>query len=240
MKKFSPGVWPTVMTIPAVLILLSLSFWQLNRYFWKVELISHLTERLSEDAVPLPAGALSLPEWGHKRVSVSGAFLNDKEIHLFSHAKKGRKGFQIITPMVRSDGGGIVLVNRGWVPEGKKEASNRKEGLISGPVDVTGVVRKPWTKSYDFLPDNNAEQNVWLYGDLGQMAARLKLDVAPVFVELDDLAVPGGWPKGGQTRVSVPNNHLEYFFTWLGLAFAMLAIYGIYGTNRTKKQRVAE
>ncbi len=236
MKKFSPGVWPTVMTVPAVIILLSLSIWQLNRYAWKVDLIDQLTERLSEAAVPLPAGDLVVADWEHRRASIEGQFDHDKEIHLFSHAEKGRKGFQIITPLVRKDGGGNILVNRGWVPEHKKEAASRPEGQLTGDLSLTGVVRKSWSKSYDFLPDNNAVTNVWLYGNLDQMAAHLKLEAAPVFVELDDLEVPGIWPKGGQTRVTVPNNHLEYFLTWLGLAGAMLAIYGIYGVNRAKKQ----
>lgn len=235
MKKFAPGLWPTLMTIPAVIILLTLSFWQLNRYNWKVDLIDQLESRLSEAAVPMPEQNIDPEKWAHRRVSIEGVFDHSKEIHLFSHAEKGRKGFQIITPFTQTNGAGVILVNRGFVPENRKEAKYRQEGQIEGPQALSGIIRKPWTKSYDFLPDNSAETNVWLYGDLDQMAAHLKLDVVPVFVELDDLPVPGRFPLGGQTRVSVPNNHIEYFFTWLGLAGAMLAIYGLYGISRAKK-----
>ena len=32
----------------------------------------------------------------------------------------------------------------------------------------------------------------------------------------------GGWPKGGVTRLELPNRHLEYALTWYGLAAALL------------------
>ncbi|MBO6825448.1 MAG: SURF1 family protein [Sneathiella sp.] len=236
-KKFSPGLWPTVMTIPVILILLSLSIWQINRYFWKVDLLDNVAQQMSEAAVPFPSGDIDLDEWGYRRVEVTGTFVHDKEIHLFAHTIKGLKGFQIITPLILSDGSGTVLVNRGWVPERFKESVTRNEGLLGGEVTLTGVIRKPWAKSYDFMPASNPETNVWLYGELEDMAAHLKLeDVKPVFVELDELAVPGGWPKGGQTRVTVPNNHVEYSLTWLALAIAMAAIYVLYGLRRGRRE----
>ncbi len=234
-KKFSPGVWPTVMTVPAILILLSLSLWQLNRYFWKVDLLQNVADQMSQEAEAFPSGEFDLDTWVYRRVAITGTYDHSKEIHLFAHTVKGLKGFQIITPFTLSGSDEVVLVNRGWVPERLKDAEHRSEGNVSGEVTVSGVIRAPWTKSYDFLPGSNAETNVWLYGELDQMAAHLNLKVKPVFVELDDLEVPGGWPKGGQTRVTVPNNHVEYSLTWFGLALAMAVIYGLYGVRRARK-----
>lgn len=235
MKKFSPGLWPTVMTVPAVLIMLSLSIWQLDRYTWKIDLIETLEHQLSTAAVAMPVGDFDVEEWAYRRVSLSGEFQHDKEIHLFSHAAKGHQGFQIITPLVRSDDGSIILVNRGWVPKDKKDPASRLEGQLSGIQVMEGIVRKPWTKSWTYMPDNNPDTNVWLYGELDQMAGHLNLDVAPVFVELEKADIPGGLPLGGQTRMSVPNNHIEYFFTWAGLAVAMIIIYGLFGIKRARK-----
>jgi surfeit locus 1 family protein len=39
---------------------------------------------------------------------------------------------------------------------------------------------------------------------------------------------PGGWPEGGQTRLDLPNNHLQYAITWFLLAAALLGVYGTY------------
>ena len=39
---------------------------------------------------------------------------------------------------------------------------------------------------------------------------------------------PGGFPIGGQTRINVPNDHLQYAVTWALLALALVVIYVIY------------
>lgn len=235
MTNFRGGFWPTLMTIPIIATLLALSAWQLYRYGVKVELIETINSQLSAPAVALPATDIVPADWFYKRVTLRGHFDHGSELHLFSHTKKGRKGFQIITPLVRSDNEGIVLVNRGWVPEEMKLAKNRMAGQAEGVQELTGIVRTPWGKAWDFMPASNAESNVWLYGELDAMAAHLGVKVAPVFVELDKMDVSGGFPMGGQTRVSLPNNHISYFLTWLGLAAAMAVIYVLYGRRRAKE-----
>ena len=37
---------------------------------------------------------------------------------------------------------------------------------------------------------------------------------------------PGGWPKGGQTPLDLPNNHLQYAFTWFGIALTLVGVFG--------------
>ena len=234
MKNFSPGFLPTLITIPVVIILLTLSIWQVNRYVWKVDLVQQINSQLSAEPVKFPVGDILPEDWQYRRVSLVGHFDHSKEIHLFSHAKKGRKGFQIITPFVRDKDGDIVLVNRGWVPDIRKDPDTRAEGQLEGNVTISGIVRKPWGKSWSFMPASNPDTNVWLYGELPEMAEYLNLEVAPVFVEIDAMDVPGGLPIGGQTRVTLPNNHIEYAFTWLGLAIAMIVIYVLYGVKRGK------
>ena len=64
------------------------------------------------------------------------------------------------------------------------------------------------------------------------MADHLNLKVSPAFVEIDDMPVAGGFPKGGQTRLSVPNNHVEYAITWFVLSFSLLGIYILYGRRK--------
>ena len=53
----------------------------------------------------------------------------------------------------------------------------------------------------------------------------------PAFVVLPD---PGGWPKGGVTLVNLPNRHLEYAFTWFGLAGALAAIFAAFVAARLR------
>lgn len=232
MKKFAPGLVPTLFTVPLIIALLALTIWQVNRYQWKIDWLDTLTSQLSEEPQAMPEGDFDLKEWNYRRVYLQGEFLHDKEIHLFAHADKGRQGFHVITPFEQVDGKGIVLVNRGWVPKHLKDNAKRAEGNIEGPLLISGIIRRPWAKSYSFLPESDVEDNVWLFGELAQMADHLNIEVAPAFVELDDMPVPGGFPKGGQTVITLHNDHIEYAITWFGLSLAMLVIYVVYGRRR--------
>ena len=56
--------------------------------------------------------------------------------------------------------------------------------------------------------------------------------VAPYLVEADATPNPGGWPKGGQLRVDLPNNHLQYAFTWFGIAACLVGVFGVFAWRR--------
>ena len=51
---FRPTFWPTVFTIPAVLLMLGLGVWQLERLQWKKAIIAERTQRTSAAPIPLP------------------------------------------------------------------------------------------------------------------------------------------------------------------------------------------
>jgi surfeit locus 1 family protein len=92
-------------------------------------------------------------------------------------------------------------------------------------------VRGPGTSDL-FTPNNEPEANRWFWRDLEAMARSMfagePVKLAPFFLEAEKSDVPGGWPEGGQTRLDLPNNHLQYAITWFLLAACLLVIYGIY------------
>jgi surfeit locus 1 family protein len=59
-------------------------------------------------------------------------------------------------------------------------------------------------------------------------------DYAPVFVDADATPNPGGLPEGGQTRVNLPNNHLQYALTWFGLALTLIVMF-VYAHSRPQE-----
>jgi len=136
----------------------------------------------------------------------------------------------VITPFNTTQGG-LVLVDRGFVPDNLKDPSTRASGEIEGTTTITGIVRAPDTQGL-FTPNNEPEANRWFWRDLDGMVHSMyptaTLDVPPFFIEAEKSDVPGGWPEGGQTRLSLPNNHLQYAITWFGLAAALIVIYAFY------------
>ena len=163
-----------------------------------------------------------------RHVTDEGVFLHDKEIFLGATSEAGRNGYQVLTPL-REAGGRIVFVDRGFIPAELKDPSKRSEGQIAGTVRVQGLLRLPTGKPAWFLPDNRPDLNYWIWVDLSAMAAADKLeDVAPFYIDADATPNPGGWPKGGVTRLELRNDHLQYAITWFSLAVALLVIYFIY------------
>lgn len=225
--KFRPALWPTLFTIPALVMLIGLGTWQVDRLAWKSGIIARIEANARLPAIPLPpAAGVDPAALEYRPVSVTGTFRHDREVHLLATTRRGNTGYQLIVPLDRAEGG-TVLVNRGWVPAARKEREARPESLPAGPVTVTGLLRKPWHQGW-FVPDNDLKRNVWFYGDATAMAKEMGVDAPPFFIEADATPNPGGLPLGGQTRLDVPNNHLTYVVTWYGFAVVLVVIYFAY------------
>ena len=238
-------VAPGLATLIALAILLGLGTWQLERKAWKEDLIARILQQSRAEPVAPPAAATwdaGRDEFRHVRVA--GHFLNDREtlVHgLAAGETPGRalQGYYVITPFERSDGG-TVLVNRGFVPTELKAQADRQDGLISGPTTVTGILRASEPRGM-FVPEPDPARGEWFNRDVpGIAAARGLPDVAPYLIEAD--AVPGQttWPRGGQLRVDLPNNHLQYAFTWFGLAACLVAVFGVFAWRRLHEPDAAQ
>jgi surfeit locus 1 family protein len=229
MTNFRPLLWPTVFSLPMLLICLALGAWQVERLFWKQDLIAQRQAAVAAAPAAAPKSLAEARDIEFHHVSDEGLFLNDKEIFLGATSEGGGQGYQILTPLVEP-GGRVVFVNRGYIPAELRDPVKRPAGQIAGTVRVQGLLRLPPAgKPNWFLPDNRPDLNYWFWVDLAAMSAADKLDrVAPFYIDADATPNPGGWPKGGVTRLTLPNNHLQYAITWFSLAVALIVIYVLF------------
>lgn len=229
MRGFRPRLWPTLITIPAVLVMLGLGTWQVQRLFWKQELIAERQAGIAAPVTPWAEAEGRLPELHWHRVSAEGEFLNDGELVLAARSMNGNPGYHIVTPF-RIAGGPVLMVDRGWVPLDRKEPTARPQGQIAGATTVTGILR-PGHEPNWLTPDNQPEKNFWFWIDLPAMARAAGAEgqgVTEAYLEADATPNPGGYPIGGQTRTELPNDHLQYAITWYALAVALAVIYILY------------
>jgi surfeit locus 1 family protein len=225
---FRPTFWPTFFTLPALAALVALGTWQLHRLQWKQDLIDKLQTRSVGAAVAPPGAGADLAAFEFQRVGITGTFRHDKELYLIGRALSGTPGLHILTPLVPADGSKTVLVDRGWVPFEGRDPASRPAGQVAGAVTVEGIVRLQKNKGW-FVPDNDPVKNAWYFVDVAAMAKAAGVDLRPgYYIVADDATLPGGFPKGGQWRLDLRNDHLAYAITWYGLAIALLAIYIIY------------
>ncbi len=207
--------------------LVALGTWQLDRLAHKEALIADRRAMLVQPPIDLTRLRDARAAIAYRRVSVIGRFLHEKELRIGPRLRRGSAGWQVITPLRRADGG-IVLVDRGWVPDSRKDPQSRREGQVAGPVTLTGFVQRVTARG-PFVPDNDAAKGDWYWIDPAAMAAHLKLsDVAPYWVVA---ARDRGRHVGpiGSDRVAMPaNNHLHYAITWYALAVSLSALAFVY------------
>jgi surfeit locus 1 family protein len=228
----------TVLSTAALAVLIGLGLWQLQRLQWKEGLIAQIEARVKAEPVLLKeavAQARAGEDVSYLRVRVEGRFDNANERYLFA-VSDGTPGWHVITPLATPDGE-VVLVDRGFVPDALRDPAARPQGELNDAVTMTALARPPETQGL-FVPDNEIERNRWFWRDLKAMTGSMfgdgAKDVAPFFLEAERSGVPGGWPRGGESRLDLPNNHLQYAITWFLLALCLVVIYVLYMRTRLR------
>ena len=239
---------PLVMTVLALAALISLGSWQMKRKAWKENLIAAIAERTKAEPSdlmqtytathPPSDDAIGLE---YLRVKVRGHFLHDKERYFYAPDPQLGPGVNVYTPLEITGGQIIVFVNRGYVPDSRKDPAARQPSQIAGDVEVVGLLRQQ-SQPGRFVPENDAKNNMWYWRDVKGLAASAfpdsKATVLPLIIDQEASTMPGDGPKGGTTIVTLTNRHLEYAITWYGLALTLAAIFAIFAIGRLREQKV--
>jgi surfeit locus 1 family protein len=237
--------------VPALLafaVLIALGTWQIQRKAWKEGLIAMLTQRLAAppEALPAPPTWQSLDRAGdeYRRVRFSAEFDHDKEALVYGAASAFRPdvsgpGYWVFAP-ARLAGGGVVIVNRGFVPEGRQDPKSRSGGAMPGTIDIVGAMR--WPDRSWFTPNDEPAKNLWFARDPAAIAAAKGLGqgldpVAPFYVEQETPVPPGGLPQPGRLAVNLPDNHLQYAVTWYGLALVLAVAFIVWASGAGARDR---
>jgi surfeit locus 1 family protein len=232
---------PALVTLAAFVVLGALGTWQLERRAWKEALIETLTRRLSAPPIELPLAAdwskLAQEDTEYRRVRFRAEFPAGEEALVYTSGSAFRPdvtgtGYWIMSPARAA--GGVIVVNRGFVPEGRQDVNTRAPGQHRGAVDIVGVLRWPEVPGL-FTPAGNPQRNLWFARDPVEIArAKNWGPVAPFYVEQEAPVPPGGLPQPGALKVQLPNDHLQYAITWYGLALVLLGVFGFWLRGRER------
>ena len=171
-------------------VFFALGAWQLQRLQWKTALIAQVDQR----AHAAPAAAPSSSAWAnlsshtddYRHLRLEGRFLDHLSTQVQAVTELGA-GHWVLTPFIGSSGGNagsdsgaVVLVNRGFIPNGAVPADAGPD-----PVSITGLLRMS-EPAGGFLRDNDARHNRWYSRDVAAIgAARGLSHVAPWFLDQD-------------------------------------------------------
>ncbi|TMS08680.1 Surfeit locus protein 1 [Larimichthys crocea] len=195
-----------LLLIPATTF--GLGTWQVKRRQWKLQLINELHKLTAAAPIPLP---LDPHELKSPRVQTGESAWPVRPLQGALHpaplARRPRERGQRGRPTVfkrreRRQCHHSVLLHR---------------PRVEGEVDVVGVVRLTEIRK-PFVPNNDVERNRWHYRDLEAMSNLTGAE--PIFIDADFASTIPGGPIGGQTRVTLRNEHMQYIITWYGLCAA--------------------
>jgi surfeit locus 1 family protein len=202
------------------LVFVGLGTWQVQRLFWKLDLIERVDQRVHAPPEVAPSAAqwpdIQRDTHEYRRVLSAGTFVHDKTVLVQAVTDRGA-GFWVMTPLMQQDGS-ILLINRGFVPGDRRDRESRIAGEVTGRIEVTGLLRMSEPQGA-FLRSNDVVNGRWYSRDVAAIAAANGLlNIAPYFVDADAETNPGGLPVGGLTVISFRNSHLVYALTWFFLA----------------------
>lgn len=229
---------PGIAAALAFLVLIGLGTWQLERRQWKHALIDTLTQRLGAAPMALPAkphwGALTAEHDEFRRVIFHARF-RAKEwalVHTVGSPLRpdvGGPGYWVFAP-ARLDDGGVVVVNRGFVPADRIDSLERSES--DATIGIVGYLRWPESRG-SFTPNDDPARNVWYVRDHRAIAAAKNWgETAPFFVDQEGPVPPGGLPRPGALKVQLRDDHLQYALTWYGLAAVLVAVFAFWAHGR--------
>lgn len=235
MKRFRPGIAPTLVVLVMLPLFVSLGFWQLSRGEDKRVMLATYAERRAAPAVSaelLPGTA----DPAYRRVQLRGTFDADHSLLLDNSTREGKVGVELIQPFHDQISGLWLLVNRGWLPWPDRRNAPAFDTPIE-PLSLDAWVYVSPGTAFQLHPD--AQSGRWpklvtaidppkFWGEIGRegFAHELRLEPGPAAYRLD-------WPVVAMG----PEKHLGYAVQWFAMSTALVGLYLYLGWNNTKGKK---
>ena len=240
-RFWTPGfIALLVFALGALLVLLALGNWQVQRLAWKESLLSTIETRIAGDPQPLEATLaeyLATGDVEYTPTRAQGTFEAGEA--LFYATDRGTVGWQVLAPLRLADGRALI-VNRGFVPDAFRDPALR-DPPPEGAVEIVGLARNPLTDKPRLAPQNDG--GIFYWKDFPAIRDALGLDEAEALPFILDAGLPDErypldqLPVPGQTIVSMPNNHFGYAVTWFGIAAALVGVVSALVIGRARRVR---
>lgn len=235
--KFTPGWVLSTCVALALGVLLWLGFWQLERLEEKTTFLAEIETSMKGTPVTLPDQIETPEEWVYKKVTLSGSIDKKQALCIFGRNKDNEMGVFQLAPVTLA-GGQLLLTNWGWLSLDDMGNVSCPVAVVDFPfIELTGILRASGQKN-SFTPEPDIEGRVWYNFDVDSMQSYLDDDMLLPLL-LDSIEVVGlktAEPIETYMPHSLPNDHLQYAITWLGLALMLMGVYIAFGLQRGRKK----
>lgn len=239
---FRPGWKMTLFTVLFAPLLFSLGSWQLVREQEKILLQQEYEAKQS--AEPISADTL---DWrqeglGFTGVVADGTYDNEHVFLLDNRVHEGKVGYEVLSPFV-TDLGTEILVNRGWIPQGRTRAELPSVREIRGRVHIQGSIYVPLDDAFLLGSEeeigSDSGPSVVQDIDMSRIAGNLGVELAPYTVRLLP-GSPGLEQANWQAVNMLPEKHRAYAVQWFAMLTALIGMFVYFGFKNPRMDQNRE
>jgi surfeit locus 1 family protein len=201
--SFRPRLWALALAAAACLAFIALGNWQTRRAEEKRTLAADLEK---------------------KRVNVAGEFLPQYTVLLDNKLRKGRPGYEVVTPLKLRDSRQHVLVNRGWIAASATRERLPEVRTPLGEVRIEGIALERLPHALELKETGRAKvrQNL----DIADFGRQTGLELQPGVIEQHagpDDGLLREWPRA-DARVATHESYALQWYSFAALAIALVTV----------------
>ena len=229
--NFNYKLIPSLVFIIFFIFFIKLGFWQLDRADQKKTINMAFVERQNQPPIQLNKETIQMPIkdiiW--HRVSMSGEFLNDKNIILDNQIVQEKAGFLIYTPFKILDSNKIILINRGWYPLSKSRNDVPNIPPIKEIQTIEGEISKmpsPGISLGKVITEKLDESSFRLQKmEYQVLSSLISKDLMSYVVKLKKPIFDKTYVLDSSMPVPDSDKNYGYAFQWFAMAFTLFIIF---------------
>ena len=202
--------------------------WQARRAEQKRLLGEQFDQALRSPPVAFVPGAQVV----HKHVAARGRFVAAHTVFLDNKVRRGRAGYEVVTPLQLAGSDRHVLVDRGWIAAPASRASLPEVRTPLNEIEIDGIAldRLPHALEAGAAPPGKVRQNL----DVAAFAAETGLRLEPIVIEQHSDSRDGlvrDWPRPDFGI----EKHESYALQWYSFAALAIILLIVLSTRRAPR-----
>lgn len=226
LRRLRAPAWAWLLAAIGLLAFASLGTWQARRGLAKQAFLSRI-EQASGPVETLGSASSAPAPMAPRRAEARGTYEPEHQLLQDGQSRAGQPGFHVWTPLRLADGG-LLLVNRGWIPQPAQLAGIPPPEAPAGELRLQGWWRdvpEPAIHLGDgSCPGAPEFPAVVVYPRQAELECLLAGPVLPGLLLLD-AQVPGGFVREWASPGLPPERHFGYAVTWFALGLTTLFLF---------------
>ena len=215
---FSPRLLPNLAFISLFPLLISLGVWQIHRGDEKHNLQIQFIERQQTKPVVLNKLKMIHVDQAYLPILAEGHFDNKQSVLLDNKIYQHQIGYEVLTPFILKNSHHVILVNRGWIPQGRDRKTLPAIKSIAKNITIEGLLFWP-QKTFSF---KNITEKKWPQRLQTLTPQFLKKNDLPPFIVIINKPGPYSFIPLWRPVILQASRHYAYAFQWFALSLTLL------------------